>query len=265
MECSMNPGPSDQDLELLSQYLDGELAAPASRFLEQRLRDEPDLGATLVRLEELNHRLRDALSERDAVPQAVEELLRTQRSAVGESEIAGAQVLNFPGAVAPEARAQRSRWPLALAASFVGAIAVALVVRQDILSPASGLPASALPGNDALVSTALDSTLSGGDWLELGDGRELRAVLTFPHDEGHWCREYLLRGGEGDWRAVACREGDRWVTKAAGLESYLEVTEGYRPAGSGDAEPVAVFITQHAAGIALGGDQERALIAGNWQ
>ena len=122
-----------------------------------------------------------------------------------------------------------------------------------------------LPGNDRIVSATLDTQPSGADWVELGDGRELRTVLTFPHEDGRWCREYLLRGGNADWRAVACRADDRWVTQAAGLESFLDSADAYRAAGAEDSEPVAVFINQHAADIALGAAQEQALMKDGWR
>ncbi len=121
-----------------------------------------------------------------------------------------------------------------------------------------------MPGNDALVSAALDTQPSGSDWAALGDGRELQPVLTFPHEDGSWCREYLLRGGSADWRSVACRQEGRWVTQAAGLESFLDRSDAYRPAGADDSASVAVFISQNAADIALGFDEEQALIARDW-
>ena len=248
---------SDEDLALLSQYLDGELAPVDSRRLEARLGTEESLRSSLVRLQELNHRLRDSLSERDSVPEKVHALFESPEPiAVPETE--RGKVLRFPGQERRRKTDRDGRWPLALAASLVMAVAVGLFVSSQ-RSIESGLP-----GNDSLVSTALDHQASGSGWADLGDGRELQPVLTFPHRDGRWCREYLLRGGEADWRAVACREGSRWVTQAAGLESYLDVSNNYVPAGSGDAEPVAVFISQHAADIALGLDAETALLRG-WQ
>jgi hypothetical protein len=147
----------------------------------------------------------------------------------------------------------------AIAASVVGAIALSLVT--DL----SQTPENQLPGNDGLVSVALNSVPSGDGWARLKDGREIQPVLSFPHEDGRWCREYLLRGGDADWRVVACREDSEWVTQAAGLESYLEATDAYRPAGASDSAQVASFISQHAGDIALGRKAERALIERSWQ
>jgi hypothetical protein len=122
------------------------------------------------------------------------------------------------------------------------------------------LSVSQLPGNDRLVDAALDQLPSGRGWSTLADGRELQPVLTFPHREGNWCREYLLRGDD-NWRAVACHDGSRWVTQAAGLESFMDSGAAYRPAGAADAAPVAVFIDQNAADIALDAQAEAQLLS----
>lgn len=248
--------PMDNDIELLSQYLDGELAAAASRELENRLHSDSTLQSTLLRMQELNHRVRDTLAERESVPESIRALLTAPET----DDASSANVLPFPVA-GTERRADAApppRWGFALAASLVAGIALVLVSSLD------QAPESSLPGNDALVSRALDEQASGSDWYALDDGRELQPVLTFAHEDGRWCREYLLRGGESDWRAVACRSDTRWETQAAGLESYLETSGAYRPAGAADTAPVAVFINQNAADIALGREDEAALIARNW-
>jgi len=252
-QTALQPG----DLESLSRYVDGELPADESRELEARLRENEALRSALVQFEELNHRLTDMLSERDAVPESVTALLAG--TPVDNGATHKDNVLAFPGTSNAGAVAQRPRWAYAMAASLTAAVALSLVFSDN--TPTSD---GSLPGNDAIVSAALDSQPSSVDWNTLEDGREFQAVLSFPHEDGRWCREYLLRGGEADWRAVACRSEDRWVTQAAGLESFLDSTDAYRPAGAGDNATVAVFISQHAADIALGADEEQTLIASDW-
>lgn len=249
---------SDADVALLSQYLDGELEPEASRQLEARLAAEGDLRSALVRLQELNQRLRDMLAEQSSIPAGVEALLERSEADRVDALSESGNVLRFPGQERRRKTDRDGRWPLALAASVVLAIAAGLILDN------ANTPESTLPGNDRIVSAALDRQTSGSGWSDLGDGRELQPILTFPHQDGRWCREYLLRGGDADWRAVACRADDRWVTQAAGLESYLDSGNAYVPAGAGDAEPVAVFISQHAADIALGLDDESALLS-SWE
>ena len=267
----MTSQPDNQDIELLSRYLDGELPAAQARGLETRLHTERDLQRTLVRLQELNQRLRDALTEQAQVPKTISRLLRSginSRTGKTHTDLDNGRigpntsnVLPFPGNGALETARPRTRRPLAIAAGLLATAALALVMNTGLLSKSS--PEPSLPGNDRIVSNALEQESSGIAWIALSDGRELRSVLTFPHVDGRWCREYLLRGDK-DWRAVACRDSGRWVTQAAGLESYLDLVGAYAPAGAGDAEPVAVFISHHAADIALGLDEEKRLIQNGW-
>lgn len=254
---------SDGDVELLSQYIDGELAPAEARLLESRLNAENALRLCLVRMQEMNQRLRDSLTARATIPSRLESLLLDiddSASTEIDDQLSSAQVLAFPNRTAGPAETTTSgssNWAYAMAASLVAALGLALVFNTQ-----SNL--TSLPGNDALVSAALDAQTSGDDWLRLEDGRDIQPVLSFAHEDGNWCREYLLRGGEADWRAVACREDGRWQTQAASLESYLESTDAYRPAGVNDSAPVAIFISQHAADIALDLNQESALINKNW-
>ena len=247
---------NDSDIELLSQYLDGELPAAESRALEARMQNETALQSVLLKMQALNKQVGDSLNERANVPEHISSLL-TDTNPNADSPAGEAKILAFPGSRGAAVAAPDHRWPIAIAASFVAALAVTLV--GDF-----GATTLSLPGNDALVSSALDTQESGEDWTTLDDGRQLQSVLTFPHEDGRWCREYLLRA-DADWRAVACREGDTWVTQAAGLESFLESADAYRPAGAEDSAPVAVFISQHAADIALGWKQEQTLIDSGWQ
>lgn len=257
---------SDEDLEQLSRYSDGEMSPMEARRFERRLESESELKGALVRVEELNHRLREALAGREAIPGAVQTLLDTAgtQSAAGTQPGAAAvdaaasgdagKVLPFPAQRrAASSASGRMTWPGALAASIAIAITAGIVLDR-------GASVSQLPGNDRLVDAALDQLPSGSGWSTLADGRELQPVLTFPHREGSWCREYLLRGDD-NWRAVACHDGNRWVTQAAGLESFMDSGAAYRPAGAADAAPVAVFIDQNAADIALDAQAEAQLLS----
>lgn len=267
----MNTQVSDQDLELLSQWVDGELNEVDSRRLQQRVTAEANLLKALGDMRALNANLRQAMSDRASVPESISARLQDTSTTTGANaqaaSVANANVVAFPPARATgEDLAQREqrRWPVAIAASIAAAVAVLL------LNPQSAQFAdnpNGLPGNDSLVSASLDVVASGGEWAELADGRAIQPVLSFAHRDGTWCREYLLRTQESDWRAVACREEDRWVTQAAGLESYLDSANAYRPAGAGVSEnaPVSVFINENAADIALGWSEEQALIADTWR
>jgi len=234
---------TDRDYELLSQYIDGELEAGAHDALAARLAAEPELAAVLERLRRLDHSIAATVRSANAgaVPTHVEALLREDSNVVPLRR-----------------RASRAAWPAALAASLVAALALLLVPGEEDRQP--------LTGSDPVLAQALESEASrAGGWVALADGRTLQPVLTFPDRAGNWCREFLLRDGEQDWRGVACRDAGTWETQVVARETFLAAEEAYRPAGAGDSDTVAGFITRNAADIALGAREEQALIADGWK
>lgn len=271
-------GSVDVEFELLSQYVDGELSPDEARRIEERLQSDSGLRSMVLRLERLNGIMREASPGQVRIPETVVGLLHTHEKTREKPELRGApgapqrvdapvaktgNVLEFPGNSGAELRRrplQRfTRWPTAVAASVALAVAIGPeLFRLDRATTTS------LPGDDAVVSAALDKQSSSDGWYALGDGRELQPVLTFQSLDGSWCREYLLRGQGSDWRAVACRDDHRWVTRAAGMEDWLNTADAYQPAGAESPASVAVFINNNAAGIALGAEEEAELLA-NWR
>ena len=63
---------------------------------------------------------------------------------------------------------------------------------------------------------------------------------------------------------MACRDSGEWVNQVVGSEVFLEQETQYRPAGAADSEQVARFIDETATDVALGPQQEAALIASGW-
>lgn len=239
---------TDQDLQLLSQYLDGELDDSAASGLEQRLLEDTALQAEFQRLQALDSQFKQAFRARgtDSVPPRIAAMLGAPSS----------NVVRFP-------QRSRPRWQFAVAAS-VAAIC-GILVSQSLQF--SGEDSPNLLRRDVLLSAALEVTPSMAEgWTTLADGRELRPVLSFPSTGGSWCREYLLSKAETDWRGVACRGADgQWVTQAIGSEAFLNPGDAYRPAGTNNSDKVAAFIGANAADIALSARQEAEVIANRWQ
>lgn len=227
----------DQDYELLSQYLDGELPATEAREVKQRLLAEPDLRAGFEAMKRADQRLRDALHSEPAsrVPEQVQALL-----AVGFEQ---------------QSSSNRAGWGLAIAASV-------LLASGILLSPWDGES----EGRGVQLAGVLETAPSRGEgWDRLESGERVRALLSFRSGAGHWCREYLASREDAAERGVACRVEGAWQVMVA---SAVELSAGggdYRPAGAADADPVASFIDHHAADIPLGAEQEAQLIARAWR
>lgn len=242
---------NDRDFELLSAYIDGELEPAKAAILASRLAQEPELRARLAEMRELQSRLQDAATalEGTPVPAHITELLQPQ-----------------PGGIrALPHRLARFRGNLRQ--GF--AVAASLAVAAGILLASPQWQGGNDGGNDkALLTAALETLPSrAAGWDTLEDGRRLRAVLSFPGQEGSWCREYILAADAGAIRGVACRDSGSWATRIAVPQTILPggEEEAYRPASAGDSGDIARFIDQHAVGDVIGAKREAGLIARSWQ
>jgi hypothetical protein len=232
---------NDRDFELLSQYIDGELAADQTQALRQRLLAEPELRANYDHMYSVDKRIRKAFAglSSEQVPERISATLMRD-TAVREGNISGQR---------------RAAWGVAIAASVLAA--AGLLLNPDWRKTDVG---------DTALAAVLEATPSGGsEWQALADGRQVRPVLSFAHVDGSWCREYILSEDSATYRGVACRTGGQWVTTVLNAQSVPGNTTEYRPAGADDAEAVAAFIAANGAGIALSRSEEADLIARQWR
>lgn len=256
MTFEMTMNTTEQDYELLSQYLDDELPPAAARQLEQRLSAEPRLQDLLGRLQSVQRRLQETYGQASIgpVPASVTALLQ-------DSPVQGANAANtahMPSNVVALPRKRTPAWGFALAASLVVAASATLVSQWNQQSGA--------PGVDSALSIALENTPSRGTgWEALGDGRMVRPVLSFQSSTGSWCREYLVADGDSGWHGVACRGDSGWTTMVVAAAQITDSPAEYRPAGATDSTAVADFIDGNAAGIPLDASEEAQLMADAWQ
>lgn len=229
------------DDHLLSMYIDGELDAERTIALAGRLKVEPSLRARLSAMEN-----NDRLIKKIFIGQSNEH----------EQELAA--LVRAENVVTLKRGARWREWTTgAIAASVIAAAALSLIIQK----PSEFNPMTM----DVRLARALEHSPSrASGWEVLDEDRDFRSVLTFPAADGRWCREFLLAHDESHWRGVACRDKGTWVNQVVGSEVFLEQETQYRPAGAGDTEKVARFIDDTAADVALGPQQEAALIASGW-
>jgi hypothetical protein len=232
---------TEQDYELLSQYIDGELPTDQAQALRQRLLAEPALRAACERMRNADNRVRRAFegSWTEEVPARISARLKrgtTHREGMGDGQ-------------------RRAAWGIAVAASIMAA--AGLLLNPEWRGKDAG---------DSALAAVLDVTPSGGSqWQALTDGREVIPVLSFAHVDGSWCREYLLSQDGATYRGIACRSDGQWVTSILDAQPVPGNSTEYRPAGADDADAVAAFIDEHGAGIALSRREEAELIARQWR
>ncbi|MDA9711435.1 hypothetical protein N9U42_03605 [Luminiphilus sp.] len=228
------------DDHLLSMYIDNELDAERTIALVTRLQRDASLRARLTSMEANDAALRRLVKGKASVPEHLAPLVKADNVTI-----------------MPSARNWIHPAGVALAAGF--AVVVALVSslnRADVFNPMTMDP--------QLASALEHSPSQATGWERLENGRDFRSVLTFPAADGRWCREFLLAQDESHWRGVACRDNGKWESQVVGSEVFLEQETQYRPAGAGDSEQVARFIDETAADVALGPQQEAALISSGW-
>jgi hypothetical protein len=232
---------SDQDLEALSQFIDGESTEVEARTLRERLLAEPDLRAQYEHMKTADTRVRAAFSakELEAVPPHV-------AAALGQD-------------VVPAAGGTRFAWHHGAVAASVLAAAVLLV------SPQWGGD----PMDDATLASVLDSAPSSASgWEALPGGDAVRPLLSFRNVEGAYCREYLLRSGDSAQRGVACRDvhsAGGWTVQVTVAQSLPGEASDYRPANSHDVDAIADYVAEHAAGDVLSLEEEAAAMSRGWQ
>jgi len=236
-----------QDLEQLSQYLDGELATGDVAALERRLAAEPRLSAELQRLRRVDEELRALANQpgSDSVPPHIAALL----APVAQT----GRVIPFPS------RRGRAAVGFALAASLVASVGLVLAPQWQVAEH-SGERAQ-------LVAQALENTPSSADqWSSLADGSTLRPVLSFAGTDGRWCREYQLQQADQQWRGVACRNDGGWHTEIQVAEpAELDSGNQYLPAGAHDVDAISDFINRNATDIPLSAAEEAELIDSAWR
>ncbi|MEH6590703.1 MAG: hypothetical protein V7746_10620 [Halioglobus sp.] len=232
---------SEHDNELLSQYLDGELGAPQTLELKKRLLAEPQLRASLEQLQQVDNALRNAFDTPAAeqVPAAVTQMIQPANT---------------------KAQPQRkAAWGFAIAASIMASSGLLLFQGNQLAVDDSSV--------DTQFVQALENNPSRSEgWDQLADGRQLRAILSFPSTDNGWCREYLLADGEQTAHGIACRGEGQWTTLAVTFQTLsLDTASSYRPAGANNPDVIANFAEHQASGIALSAEAEAELQANDWQ
>lgn len=230
---------NEQDYELLSSYADNELDDVTAQRLQTRLASEPELRATLERIQELNSHLQGTFSHTNTVPHDVAAMVQPAADTV----------------VPFKRRQQRPAWQYAVAASLVAAAGLMLAPSWDDTAVQAPTLAAVLETTPSMAA----------DWIALEDGREIRPVLSFYSVNEQWCREYIVSFEGAGERGVACRAQGNWEVQVAAAAQLPGSHAEFRPAGAGDADAVADYLAEQAAEIALSAEQEQAIIEAAWQ
>ena len=252
----------DDDIVLLSAYMDRQLSPEETAELEQRFEREPELSRYLDQLGATDAALRTAFDSinADPLPAELEQLLTADTPAADK-----AVVMPFPatqrsrGDGAATAPASRWSWPVALAASV--ALAVGVFIGMDMPVSEFGNPmlSQALQPSDKLAQIL--SASPSGEVVQAGDRQQLsvRPELSFIHNDGSFCRQYRLQDSQQAFVGIACAVDRQWQnvllapTAAGALDQPL-----YQTASGPEASILGQYLERHMQGIALGAAEEQA-------
>ena len=239
---------TDNDHQLISQYLDGELNQAQMAQLEARFAGDSELSAHLEQLLHIDQALRDSVAAEGRV-----------------SEHITAMLSQPDDQVVPLRPRRQQRWGLAVAASLLAGIAVVNGPRWIAGGPAN-LMVPDIAESAAFVQILEQQPSTAKGWYTVQDSVQLRPVLSFASSGGTWCREFIAVQAAEAWRGVACRRDDNWdielLVQTPGLAGE---SAGYQTAGAVSADTVANFIDVNSTDIPLGRTEEAELIATGWQ
>lgn len=249
-----------QDNELLSAYIDGELAADDAARLAERLAIEPELMRRLEAMRSGDAAVRAVYAKLDEtpLPDSVSRMLDSQR----EEATTGRVV-----ALTRRAKPRFFSLPVAIAAS-VALIAGFLALRQPPVVPQ-------LDAVDALVAGQLDAGGEIQDFLErgmsgqlqsLGDAAQMQVVLSFERDGGGFCRQLYVAATDRSVHGVACRGPSGWQLEAVATGDAGATGGQFQPASGSIPEAVSRRVDALiGARDVLSTEEEKTAISSGWR
>lgn len=245
--------------EMLSAYIDNELAPNEMNRVRNALAQDKVLAARLRRLEESDALIAAAYSaiDNEPMPEGVMALLE---GAAPKPPAADHTVIAFPGR---RPRAPR-HWAAPLAASV--ALAIGVVVGMQVGSGTTQ-PGVMLAG-DVHSKSALHDVLMrtpSGKTAKLAQTNvTVTPILSFEAKDGRFCREFSVDGASEGRRALACMRDGHWRVEIAVASAQLD-KGGYVTATSGLAAQFDSVIEEVMASDAFDESVERQLIEIGWK
>jgi hypothetical protein len=235
--------------EQLSAFADGMLEGEERVRIAALVEADPALSARVARMREASLTLRSAF---DGV---LEEAPPERFAAVFAP--ASAQVIQFPSSPKP-AGMSLSPW---LGAAAAACLAVAFIGGR-LTAPQPSLQFLADGGVRAhgVLEHALDHQASGDD-----PDRAVEIALSFPADDGQFCRVFRLRGAAADATGLACGAGGDWSVVALSQTPGSAGQSGYQQAGGAAPESILHAAGERRAGDPLDADGEEAAIRAHWR
>lgn len=248
------------DDQLLSAYIDNELAPEQADAITERLATEPQLMQRLEAMRGNDDAVREAFRQVDETPMPASVIAAVERS---RQESSTDNVIQMPF------RGVRRffEMPVAIAASvaLVAGFIGASLFRPVGPSPDAGyvLAAGDVPADSALFEL-LEST-PGGVNIDLA-GDSAKVLLTFEDVNGDWCRQLRVAGADRSVHGIACRRASSWQLETVSLGDAGTPDGQFATAGAETPDAIESAVDALIGdGIPLESEEENALISGAWK
>lgn len=243
--------------ELLSAWLDDELAPAERARVDAALAAQPALAARLQQLRLANELTRrhagaiDQLPLRPALQALLAQAAETS-AATAAAERSGATILPLRARITRQWQ-QLHPSTLALAASLVLAVGLSIGVMQRNADDTQ---------DGFALHAALLEQVASGDTLQIG-ATSLSPRFSFRATDGNWCRVYRVDEASRSLDNIACREGDAWTLQVS-VPAAQQDAGVYVPATS-EAASLDAELDRLMQGAPLALDTEARLLREGWQ
>lgn len=252
--------------EMLSAYIDGELAPQEMERVREAIAADELLAARLRQFRRVDRLLTEFSSAIDAqpVPPAVLALLNPPGADADAAGSAAPRAVVLPLTRRP---LHRGAGALALAAGLVLAVAIVLQFNardgaqtgfEELVRTGAVVPSS--PLHHALEDVRSDETYA----LASGAGLEITPVLSFVSTRQEYCREFRVDAAARAARGVACRRDDRWETLKVVAAEARGSDAHYATATAKMDEDFDAFVDGLVADAPLGADAEARVLQSGW-
>ena len=224
----------NNDEELVCAYLDNQLTASEKAEFEKRLEVENHLQALLIQFKQADQTYiqADEAQIQSPMPEHILSLLQPAK---------------------PKSQSVFRRWPIA-------ASVAAIAITTALLTIQSNDTDSELAKFNALDTSPSSELI----WLDEKQQTSMLISLSFQHNNGQYCREFLLDTQGQATRQIACKD-QQWKIEVTAPAASLRQNEAYMPAGEVQNNKIEDFLNQSMQGDGLDQNQEQELISRKWQ
>lgn len=243
---------TQNDMALLSAYIDGELSSADAAAVQARLEKDAKFSGLLNSLTKTEECLQRAVHEIDAfpLPESLVKLLSQAPKQTVAHKGFFELIAEFIDSISRSAV-----YRAVPAAAVIAVITGVFLLDNRAVGPNPSAPAVA--ANAPIDLTPLHQ-LTAGEKASINGGT-LTEILSFTRHDGTLCKHYAMDAGS-PFEAVACLSAGTWTNVAVGEASNAPSTSGYRMA-SGDSLPeIDAYIEANIASGALTVEEERSLM-----